>query len=411
MPKQKEEAPAECRYCRQRDDANHAVHRGAAGQCASCGKRDETGALVHLWDARLYCRQCLFDASPTLAHCANTHRALADGPHWPAWRVWLQNFVFYELAVVGIFGGIVGGGMLSEGKPVEALQAIAVLAAFFLIVTIPFSIGAALAYRQICPAVRICNAEVDLWLGDRSYEQCGLAGLEWYVGTTTFVGNSMVPFQKAVFLVFPRALKSRVADDPTNQTQLTIPVGLTVESRERWIAFLTLAGIPRRTLWERRNLLVRSAVIAGGIALLAFGFLASLWVAMTLERNLAARGFAADIAAAITHPIFFPGSFLATAYIIALYPWRMVPRVASSQPPAEQRRVRRKTALGIAGFGLFSIVITIMGEKTWGPAAQATAVAEILVLTALCAFDYSRRLAYTELATTPASLSKRNANP
>jgi hypothetical protein len=89
----------------------------------------------------------------------------------------------------------------------------------------------------------------------------------------------------------------------------------------------------------------------------------------------------------------------------------MVPRVASSQPPAEQRRVRRKTALGIAGFGLFSIVITIMGEKTWGPAAQAMAVAENLILTALCAFDYSRRLAYTELATTPASLSKRNANP
>jgi hypothetical protein len=353
----------------------------------------------------------LFDASPTLAHYATTHRALADGPHWPMWRVWLQNFVFFELAMVGIFGGIVGGGMLSEGKPLKALQAIAVLAAFCLIVTIPFSIGAALAYRQICPAVRIGSGDVDLWLGDRSYEQCDLAGLEWYVGTTTFVGNSMVPFQKAVFLAFPRTLKSRVADDPTNQTQLTIPVGLTAENRERWIAFLTLAGIPRRTLWERRNLLVRTAVIAVGIALVAFGFLASLGVAVTLERNLAARGFAADIAAAITHPIFFPGFFLAMAYLIAFYPWRMLPRVASSLPPAEQRRVGRKMALGIAGFGLFSIVTTIMSEKSWGPAAQATAAAEILVLTALCAFDYSRRLAYTEPATKPASLAKRNANP
>jgi hypothetical protein len=248
MPKQNEESPAECRYCRQRDDAVQGVHRGAVGQCAACGKRDEAGALVPLWDARLYCRQCLFAASPTLAHYATTHRALADRPHWPMWRVWLQNFLLFELAGVGIFGGIVGGGMLSEGKPLEALQAIAVLAAFCLIVTIPFSIGAALAYRQICPAVRIGSGDVDLWLGDRSYEQCDLAGLEWYVGTTTFVGNSMVPFQKAVFLAFPRTLKSRVADDPTNQTQLTIPVGLTAENRERWIAFVTLAGIPRRTL-------------------------------------------------------------------------------------------------------------------------------------------------------------------
>jgi hypothetical protein len=95
---------------------------------------------------------------------------------------------------------------------------------------------------------------VDVWFGDTAFERRHFSTLKWYRGTLLFSGYSSSPIWRTVYLVLPGSNEQSHDDDSMQRGRLrefAVPVGFSAESRERWIAFLTLAGIPRRTLWGR----------------------------------------------------------------------------------------------------------------------------------------------------------------
>ena len=214
----------------------------ADSHCRYCDRDIETGEPVRLWDGRDYCEECVETALPGLAEYARTHPALSDTP---------QRETLPALMILTLLGG----GLLSliivlAGHHVTWPLTLGIGFGFALAAWVVFWVlGLISGFRHIYPTVTIENGEVvaDYWHDERR-ERSGWAWGErrykladcdhWFELTALCISADTLRGRKR----FRRQLVA-----------LKVPwrsvhyhCGWSPEMRERWKAFFTLAGIPKR---------------------------------------------------------------------------------------------------------------------------------------------------------------------
>ncbi|MFH1731478.1 MAG: hypothetical protein ABIF82_07490 [Planctomycetota bacterium] len=218
----------------------------AASHCRYCGRDIEAGESVRLWDGRDYCEKCVEKTLPGLAEHARTHPKLKEGP--PP-DVLLPLFTF---AMIGPFSLAM---FLYLG--LSLLVFLIVLSFVVIVVTTYF------ASRLVAG----CGDRPALTAGDGRLIACSWpdhrrkrprllapstvykldAGIWWREAIALSISFAAVmkkePFRRTIVLIAFRRVKLMgiIPLPPAH-----IFCGWTPEMRERWKAFLTLAGIPKR---------------------------------------------------------------------------------------------------------------------------------------------------------------------
>ena len=311
----------------------------------------------------------------------------------------VKTFIVVLAGALCFFGGIGRLAALFTGDwdDVPGLIAVAALLGSMVGYRGALRVVADVSARTV--QLQIGNGTVTVRYGDVSLSHYPLADCQWFVGTTTQSGNLWLPRMPAVLIVLP------VRDE--DEQEVIVPVGFTEQSRNYWAGFLQLAEVPRRTLWEKkRSWLVRAAVVAAGVTLMAALFFGiGFTTYRVIEPALVAAGLAQDMAEAISWPLFLPGAFLALTYVLVFWPWQLLPRVPSAKPVVEQKRIRQRVFWGFLFGLLVCFGVMIVTRKEWGALAKCVALGEIIALTVPFLLHFAARVSRTELATTEKSLA------
>jgi hypothetical protein len=198
---------------------------------------------VRLWDGHIYRRSILEAEFPELARYASANGPIGDVILYDA-RLIAVSFARKWSVMVVVVGMIVLAVSLFDIKwpwqeaVVNTLLLVLGLEAFGCVVLVP---GLLLISKAILPwTVRlqdgIVRVECPLWMREMAF-----GGGRWYKGKTSHseFWPRVLPKRPAIILIFPDQgrgwFKTRGR---------YVCCGLTAETRERWIDFLSLASIP-----------------------------------------------------------------------------------------------------------------------------------------------------------------------
>lgn len=212
----------------------------ADSHCRYCDRDIEGGGSVRLWDGRDYCEECVENTSPGFAEYARTHPILSESPH---------RGTPLRLVVLTLLGG----GLLSLALGLDGPRAMWPLAlgmgfgVAFLVAFVSWAITVAIGFGNVEPTVTVQNGVIvaEHWpyrtpkgpRWPRSERTYSLADCKyWSEPTALFFSIDVLRrrrrfWRRIIMLKFPRRATY---------------CGRSPETRERLVAFLTLAGIPKR---------------------------------------------------------------------------------------------------------------------------------------------------------------------
>ena len=206
--------------------------------CSSCGASTAAEDLVRLWDGHFYCRNCTMGACPGLFEYARRNPILADRIG-PGWKPGLVYHLALSVGVVELFAVVM---MCGGAPPVAAILFSLLLGTLAFLIQVPLSL---VVSDQSRPTVRIRDGVVTV---ERSVLRTiqwefSLAEFTWSIGRIAedrrLIMSHMLSCKPAVLLRFsePRWWWFR--------KKHCAPCGDTVKMQAIWVAFLTLARVPR----------------------------------------------------------------------------------------------------------------------------------------------------------------------
>jgi len=209
--------------------------------CNFCASTIERTEALRLWDNREYCSSCVNEKCPDLADYRGTHECLEDeficsGAMFAKGSFKTFAYLFVVLAAFSL--------LTASRKFVRQMDLgdILILSGLISVVGLIFLVQGIVLLRLECPRVtRVCDGmlQVKSWsFGNRSVP---LADCQWHFGNVrqgisrTIEVETFMLKVPALVIRFPGRLGQK------NKIALCIDP----ESRKRWIAFLTLSGVPR----------------------------------------------------------------------------------------------------------------------------------------------------------------------
>ena len=360
-------------------------------RCRRCERVINEAGSFHLWDGNTYCRTCVERAGLELAAYAREHSSLRDNPVFPAWRVVAKVLLIGWLFITVLFGSI---GVL-EGFRQQSVEAALVGIGIFQALFVPV---ACLFGTVIYAAVSTADWTIEISDGNvclpRAGRQISLSSCEWFVGKTTDATSP--PF-------VPRVAAVLLAMRPEGVMQEAVVVAsVNPEMLPVWIQFLTLAGLRRRTLWERRSRARRATFVAGGFAAVMVAVAATGWIGVWCARLLNILKLPKEVSDAVMFAFVVPGCIWTAFGVLLLWPWLALPRVPSRRSHEEQRRIRRQYLFPMVS-SFFSVVYLLRGEVI----GFVVYFVLWLAFTALFGLIVGHFLATREYATTEESLAER----
>jgi hypothetical protein len=308
---------------------------------------NEAGSF-RLWDGKTYCRTCVEQAGRELAAYAREHSSLCDNPVFPAWRVAGKVLLIGWLPWTVVFGSVgVLEGFRQESIEV-ALVSIGIIQAIFVPVACLFGTVIYMACSTADWTIEIKGGRVCL---QRSSRPIALSSCQWFVGKAS---------QATSPAIAPRFDAVLLAMRPEGVLQEAVVVAsVSPEMMPVWIQFLTLAGLPRRTLWERRTTARRAAYALAGIAAIGGAVAATGWLGVQCARFLDSLNTPKELTEAVMVAFLIPGCMIAAFGVVMLWPWSALPRVPSRRSPDEQRQIRRHYFVGGLLTSLGSLVFLV----------------------------------------------------
>jgi len=212
----------------------------ADSHCRYCDRDIEAGESVRLWDDRDYCEECVEKTLPGLAEYARTHPTLSEAHH-------------RDTPLTLVILTLLGGGLLSliivlAGHHVTWPWTLGIgFGLAFLFWVLLLAIGCATGFRHMYPTVTVENGEgvANYWPnGRRKWPRWGWGEERFRLADCRYWSEPIALcisadalrrrrrfWRRIIMLKFPRCV---------------VYCGWSAEMRERWTAFLTLAGIPKR---------------------------------------------------------------------------------------------------------------------------------------------------------------------
>lgn len=220
-----------------------------APPCRRCLRNLRHGEGIHLWDGHDYCRECVSSASPALLALAEEVPVLSE-------RIAVdpREAVWANLRLMGIISVIFLCAFCYILRNDAAGLWFHMLVAAVLIIP-PTLMTTYRSYRT----ARAASGTVQVEEGDVRVKHPYLGRVAWALCECRWhVGKA-----EEAHAFFPKLALSRkvvILECPIKVPFLwtmreRVPCGLSDETREIWIAFLTLAGIEQKPRWwqARRN--------------------------------------------------------------------------------------------------------------------------------------------------------------
>ncbi|MEX0716658.1 MAG: PVC-type heme-binding CxxCH protein, partial [Planctomycetaceae bacterium] len=233
--------------------------------CRHCDRPLVEPETVRLWDGRDYCRDCVEAEMPGLAEYAATHPRLVEtAPREPfrELQMQLRNVLLFLIAlkIIAVSGAFIDGGpprnllmQLDLGTMIAMFIAMAAMAPAIALILWNTGRGAVVADGVLqCWRRGRPRRSFQLELRRSSYlhewhldREAPIDRLHWRTGPATkdlrFRGAYSIRVDHDVVLLeFPAGFPRLVPF-----STYLVPCDWTEETRERWLAFLRLAGVPR----------------------------------------------------------------------------------------------------------------------------------------------------------------------
>jgi hypothetical protein len=327
-------------------------------------------------------------AGPELSAYAREHTSLCDNPAVPAWRVAGKTFLILWLFFTVLFGSI---GVL-EGFQKQSFQAalvgIGIIQAIFLPIICLSAVFMYASYDTADWNVEVKGGTV--WIGGC---QIPLAKCQWFVGKMT--DATRPPF-------VPRIAAVLLATRPEGEIdEVVMPVSVNPAMFSVWTGFLTLAGSPRRTVWERRTTARRATYVAGGIAAVILSALSTAWLGMQCGAALDRLNAPKAVADGVRFAIAIQGGLLAGIGVAVLWPWKALQRVPSRRSLEDQRRIRREYLVG----GMLTSILALTYATVGGLIGVLVCLLVALAIGTSFGFIVGHFKATRDLITTEESLA------
>lgn len=363
-----------------------AIHQ--AGRCACCNVEIADSTQVHLWDGRDYCRRCVAEIGDELPDAGKLPRSLTETIPFTGWTVCRRQFLMLWLVTNALFGSIAVAAGWQDGGVMKALLCLGIIQLLFVPVIAVFAWAAAAGFTSQRSTVIVENGELTVRLGIVKSIKCKLRECEWFLGSsskTNLYEKSSVPGGDALLIALP--MKEEFGE-------LTASVGFTEQTRRLWMAFLTLAGVPRRTEYENRARGTILINVCGGI-LAVLGPVACFFAVKPVRAALMSLTGDMAIAEMLSFQLFIPGCIFALIYVLSFWPWSARKKVRSNLSAKEVKAAGRKMMWGFGGMALM-LAMTYLSFKEHPLPARILATCVAVVATMTAGYDIGRRSAKWE---------------
>ncbi|NQT14051.1 MAG: hypothetical protein HQ582_14955 [Planctomycetes bacterium] len=267
------------------------------------------------------------------------------------------------LILLGVFLLLVCVILGADVRDVIGPAALVGLLPFPFAVVLALLQGATFRLNRLVVSVRDGLLTLDV---GRRVESVPLAQCEWYIGRTWHMNypevmnaSAKVLFMPAVVIALPWAAR------PFGYTRL-VATGFTPQTRTQWGSFLTLAGVPRRTPWERTPQRMKAVMrLLGASALLVATFVVS---SANLDHDIVRAG---------GRTICILGLFTLSVYATCFTPWtgaRCVPTRWSAKEQTQMRLIWLLASLFIGA------AVGVSSTFAPGPSVQSKATLLLVLL-------------------------------
>ena len=322
--------------------------------CHRCRRAVGKEDAIPLWDGNTFCANCVEEAGSELAAYVRKHATLRDDAGDSVRRVAIKTFLTLWPFPTVLFGSI---GVFEAWRQQNVELAMWGIVGFQVLILPIVGLWVAIIAKSY--GSTNWSAEVSegcVWL-PRAGRHILLSECQWFLGTTTDATRPpFVPRRNAVLLA---ARPRGVLDEEI------MAVSIEPEMLPVWTQFLTLAGIPRRIIWERRTRTPRVCFVIAGLLAIACGLVGTGWLGIILARLLNDLNLPKSIVDAVAFAFIVPGCMLMAFAIALLWPWSALPRVRSRRSFEEQRQVRRHYLIGGTLTSMTSLVYLTVGGVGW----------------------------------------------
>jgi len=202
--------------------------------CSKCDQVVKTGEAVYLWDGRVYCTECVRQASPKLLEYARTHSQYDESFEVRERRL-VRVYLKYQIILLALILVSSAVGFLRE--PLAAIPF--VLSCALLWYGVNRLVPNRLRHWEVCIAGGIVFVQE---FADSIPAEARLEGTHWQIADAREATGWLffeLPHERAILLLIG-PLKTSWLDAPP----LKIPCGVSPDTFEVLAAFLTLSGIP-----------------------------------------------------------------------------------------------------------------------------------------------------------------------
>jgi DNA-directed RNA polymerase subunit RPC12/RpoP len=340
--------------------------------CRYCGRALAGETPVRLWDGHDYCRACADGACPSLAeHAAQIDRLEETMPH-SAWKVARRYFLLIGIPLLSLFGVPLFFHGVAQGGIIQGLESVAVISLIFGPIVLLFAAAAGFGFANRRPAVSVGNGQLEVRTGDVWSATYRLGDCEWLFGSI----SQMNLLGKAHPMIGGPAVVIALPREQGEMYDKLVAVGFCDETRRRWAAFLTLAGVARRTASEKRLPLWRKALnVLAAVVLVPGVFVGCIVIARPIGDAMARLTGDTDLGLVVSVLCVVPWGIYACFRIGLAWPWTAKKRVPSRRSLAHQKKVRLQFVVRFVGI---SALVTIGCAMRPGVSLAARLAAVIL---------------------------------
>jgi len=212
--------------------------------CKHCERAVPGDQIITLWDGHAYCQRCVEIASPELARYARSHEKLEETAFFERGALW-RSALRMELIIALLFGALSCTYGYSIFGPIGIAYGLAmsfVICGLQAASQLPLFVRIS---RWKMPTVIVHDGNIECFRGRRKahwVQSMPLENVSWRLGKSrqdSGLRHTIVPRQEVVILTVPWKAGRRLSVSDR------YACGWTDEKRRIWIAFLTLANVPR----------------------------------------------------------------------------------------------------------------------------------------------------------------------
>lgn len=212
--------------------------------CKHCSKTVPPESALSLWDGESYCRACVESVLPELADYAGSHGALEETAPFDRRAHWRDAFRMEALCVLffGVLFVTAGYSLSGPAGIVSGIGLLIVICSAQAAIQLPMFVWMG---RWMRPTVVVKDGRIECYRGGRRtwyYRSLPLEDAKWRIGKSrqdSGLRSTFVRRQDVVLVVLPRAA-GRLSFGSDRYA-----CGWSDRMRRIWIAFLTLAEVPK----------------------------------------------------------------------------------------------------------------------------------------------------------------------